>query len=177
MIINKSLKKQQGITLIEVLISVVVFSVGMLGLGSLQITSTKVSNNAHFRTTASLLAMNFTDRMRANLAGVSQGYYAEDINCSTANVPVCRNSGSDCSVEDLAKYDIFEIKCGTKIGETPRDGGVENLLIEGSINVSCNGGCSAPKAVHDIVITWNDVKTDDRPKSREEKTLAMSLIP
>ena len=174
---NKLSKKQQGFTLIEVLVSVLVFSVGMLGLGGLQITSTKVSNNAHFRTTASLLAMDLADRMRANLAGVSEGYYAEAINCSTASIPVCRNSGSDCSVEDLAKYDIFEIKCGTKIGETSRDGGVQNLLIGGNINVSCDGGCNAPKAVHDIVITWNDIKTDDRPESSEEKTLAVSVIP
>lgn len=169
-------KKQQGVTLIEILISVLVFGVGILGVGSLQIASIKSSNNAHFRTTASMLAMDFSDRMRSNLGGVNAGLYGEDVSCST-NLPVCRKSGSDCSLEDLTKYDIQEVKCGTKIGSTPRDGGALNLLPNGDIQVSCDGGCDQSKAVHNITVSWNEQDVDGRSENSVSKTLTVLVIP
>lgn len=57
---------QHGATLIEVLIAVVVLSIGLLGLAGLQATSVKSNHSAYQRSQATLLAYDLADRMRAN---------------------------------------------------------------------------------------------------------------
>ena len=174
----KLLKRQRGLSLIEVLVSLMVLAVALLGLGGLQVAAVKGSTNAHFVTTASILAMSFSDRMSANLDGVSLGYYGEDIDCNTS-VPICRSSGSDCSVEELSKYDIQEIKCGTKRG-TKREGGVMNLLPNGSFDVSCNdpGGCNELRATHTLTISWNEQSVEDHQTAVDhQKNFTVNIIP
>ncbi len=67
--------KQRGFTLLEILIAVVVLSVGLLGLAALQNTGTRVNHSAQLRTLATQLAHDMLDRLRANQAGVRAGLY------------------------------------------------------------------------------------------------------
>jgi len=60
-----------GFTLIEVLISVVIFSVGLLGLAGLQATGIKLNHSSLLRTQATLMAYDIADCMRANRGNVS----------------------------------------------------------------------------------------------------------
>ena len=55
-----------GFTMIEVLVALVVLSVGLLGVAGLQIVGLKGNLSAAFRTQASYLADDIVDRMRAN---------------------------------------------------------------------------------------------------------------
>ncbi len=55
-----------GLTLIEVLIALVVLSIGLLGLAGLQTTSLQSNTSAYHRTQATALAYDLADRMRAN---------------------------------------------------------------------------------------------------------------
>jgi len=69
--------RQQGTSLLEVLISLVILSLGLLGYAGLQSTTIKNSHNAYLRTQATSLAYNVLDRMRANrtdLGGYVMGY-------------------------------------------------------------------------------------------------------
>ena len=61
-----SLRSQRGFTLIEVLIAVIVLSIGLLGLASLQASGLKNDHNSYLRSQASFLAYDIIDRMRAN---------------------------------------------------------------------------------------------------------------
>ena len=79
MLISK--KTQRGFSMIEVLISLIVIGVGLLGLSGLQIASVKGTNNAHSRNVATLLAFEIADRMRANQDGVDGGFYDNDVTC------------------------------------------------------------------------------------------------
>lgn len=58
--------RQRGATLIEVLVSVVVVSLGLLGLGVLQGVSLRGNTNAFMRTQATNVAYEIIDQMRAN---------------------------------------------------------------------------------------------------------------
>lgn len=69
-------KDESGTSLLEVLVSLVVLSLGLLGYAGLQAVTVKNSHNAYFRTQATSLAYNVLDRMRANRAGIS-GYVVE----------------------------------------------------------------------------------------------------
>ena len=176
---NSQLKKQRGFSLIEVLISVLVFGVGILGLGGLQIASIKGSSNSHYRTTASMLAMDLGDRMRSNLNAVSDGRYGEAVSCATVS-RLCRSSA--CTIEELAVFDIQEVMCGSIRGTT-REGGVNNLLPGGTLTITCDGGVCVtprddPRATHNITISWNSQKTDGRQTGDDQsRSLVVPVIP
>ncbi len=178
---NTQQRNQRGFSLIEVLISVLVFGVGILGLGGLQIASLKGSNNAHYRTTATVLAMDLADRMRSNLNGVSAGHYGEALDCSTtsASSTLCRSSA--CSIAQLALFDLQEVMCGSRRG-TSREGGVEGLLPSGSMTVTCATGCITAlgdaRATHNIEINWNSQKTNGQSTGDDQsRSLTMPVIP
>jgi len=59
-------KTQRGTTLVEVLVALVVLSVGLLGIAALQMTSLRNNRGAHLRSQAQVLAYDIADRMRAN---------------------------------------------------------------------------------------------------------------
>lgn len=65
----------RGVSLIEVLMAVLVFSVGLLGLSGLLITSFRSNQVGYQRTQAEFLAMSMADRMRANPLAVWSGGY------------------------------------------------------------------------------------------------------
>ena len=91
-----------GFTLIEVLISVMVMSIGLLGLASLQAASLRFNNDSSAQTQAAYLASDMADRMRANVSrvadypGKAEGANA---NCYTA---------TGCSPDEMAANDIYE---------------------------------------------------------------------
>lgn len=66
MMLKELRKKQKGASLLEVLISVLILSIGLLGLAGLQLTSQKNNHSAQFRTSAIMQAYNIIDRMRLN---------------------------------------------------------------------------------------------------------------
>ena len=59
-------RSQRGVTLLEVLISIVVLSVGLLGYAGLQTVSMKNNTSAFQRSQATMLTYDIVDRMRAN---------------------------------------------------------------------------------------------------------------
>ena len=74
---------QRGATLIEVLVALLVLSIGLLGVAALQVNALTTNQSAHVRSQASVLAYDIADRMRANrvvaLAGGYNTTYAATI--------------------------------------------------------------------------------------------------
>jgi type IV pilus assembly protein PilV len=103
--INKTqfitLPRPAGFTLIEVLVSVLVLSIGLLGLASLQATSLRFNNDSSVQTQAAYLASDMADRMRAN---VSQA--ANYPGASAAANTACYSGG--CSPSAMTGNDIAE---------------------------------------------------------------------
>jgi type IV pilus assembly protein PilV len=60
------MQKQTGFSLIEVLVTLVIISFGMLGIAGVIINGLKNNNSSYARTQASILANDIIDRMRAN---------------------------------------------------------------------------------------------------------------
>ncbi|WP_165488621.1 MULTISPECIES: type IV pilus modification protein PilV [Dyella] len=61
---------QRGVSLIEVMVAVIVFSVGVLGIAMLQAKGSQFTKQSGARTVAILQARSLADAMRANPAGV-----------------------------------------------------------------------------------------------------------
>lgn len=96
---------QRGFNLVEVLVSLLVLSFGLLGLAALQNFSLKSTHQSFQRTQATLAIQDMIDRMRTNSLAVGAGNY---------NVPAFTNvapASSDCAAAacsgiDMANYDI-----------------------------------------------------------------------
>ncbi|WP_438971692.1 type IV pilus modification protein PilV, partial [Methylophaga sp.] len=70
------IKYEQGFTLLEVMIAVLVLAIGLLGMAHLHISSMKVNQSAEFRSHATSLAADMFDKMRANQQAAQNGSYA-----------------------------------------------------------------------------------------------------
>lgn len=62
------MQRQQGFSLIEVLITMLIVSIGLLGIAGIIVTNLKNNQGSYARTQASLLVSDIVDRMRANRA-------------------------------------------------------------------------------------------------------------
>lgn len=101
MMIRFQRSHQQGISLIEVLIAVLIFSVGLLGIAGLLVVATKANHNAYMRTQVTYLAQNMADRMSANPIAVWNGNY------DSAGYPlsVSQSCATGCTPANLAVHD------------------------------------------------------------------------
>ena len=71
---------EKGFSLIEVLISLVIIAVGLLGLASLQITGVRNNHSAYLRSQMTFLTYDIVDRMRANRISAEKGNYDLNMN-------------------------------------------------------------------------------------------------
>ncbi len=64
--VQRHWRGNEGFTLLEILVAVLVLSIGLLGIAGLQVTGLRFNHSAYARTQATLLAYELADRMRAN---------------------------------------------------------------------------------------------------------------
>lgn len=75
-----SSRRQRGFTLVEILVTVVLISVGLLGVAALQLTTLRGNQEAYVRSQASVLAGDILDRMRANPIAFRNNLYNAALN-------------------------------------------------------------------------------------------------
>jgi type IV pilus assembly protein PilV len=68
-----------------VLVTMVMISVGLLGVAALQLTSLRSNQESYVRSQAAMLAADILDRMRANQAGVRAGQYDVDFDGTSSS--------------------------------------------------------------------------------------------
>lgn len=105
-------KGQSGVGLIEVLVAVLVLTVGILGIVALQTRALQFSQEAIATSKAMMLAYEMADRMRANRG--SEGEYLVNYETSVTSTKNCESA--TCSPAEMAKYDAAAWK--TAIAET-----------------------------------------------------------
>ena len=72
---NRGTRPQRGMTLIEILVAIVVLSIGLLGLAGLQLKGMQVNQGSVYRWQAAMLAEDIVDRMRADRVAALNGNY------------------------------------------------------------------------------------------------------
>lgn len=91
-------RSQRGFSMIEVLISMLVIGVGLLGLAMLQTLSVRYAQSANYRTRATNLAYDLLDQIRANRAlalqfqGITKDSFASETG-KLCNRPITTQDG------------------------------------------------------------------------------------
>lgn len=93
-------KGNQGFSMLEALVAVVVIAVGLLGVAVLYVEGLKAERTSVYRTTAVVLASEMADRIRVNPTGLA------DYAGAAANNG-CRNGAGDCTAAEMAADDLF----------------------------------------------------------------------
>ena len=135
--------RQKGLSLIEVMITLAVFSFGLLALAALMASGLKYNTSALHRSYATSQAYDMADRMRANRLGMDAGYY-NDLSESDTD-PDCIESG--CTPEQMAHYDTWQWNTDNA-----------RLLPEGAGTVSLK---SSDSGIYTITVAWNDDRDPD----------------
>ena len=73
--IKNQIAAQKGVTMIEVLVSVIVLSIGLLGLAGLQSAGLTHNQSASFRSTATMMTYSVLESIRANRTEANNGNY------------------------------------------------------------------------------------------------------
>lgn len=121
---------ETGSTMIEVVISVLVLSVGMLGAFSLHLNGLKMNQGTYVRAQAMILASDMAERMRSNRAGALEGHYnGFDTNGKLPVMPKCYNTIDGCDGEQLS--DLDKIEWQAQFTELTQDGYTKDILPGG----------------------------------------------
>ncbi|WP_051560028.1 type IV pilus modification protein PilV [Marinobacterium jannaschii] len=132
---------QKGFSLLEVLIALVVFSIGMLGLLALQSSSTVTLSNSQSLSDAVVLAQDMADRLRANSDEALTGAV---YNGASAASESSKNCASGCSAAERAQKDVNDW-FGDITTQLPGGGG--SLSRTGSAFI--------------VSVTWQDRQRED----------------
>ena len=100
--------KEDGISLIEVLVAILIFAAGILSLVALQHSGISAVADAHQRSQATAFANDIVDRMSANRAAAIASHYnlygQQVFNASSS----CSSTTSTCTPTQLAQMDLQE---------------------------------------------------------------------
>jgi len=182
----------RGFTLIEVLVTMVVVSIGLLGLAELQISGLRANMSSEARSKATLLVSDIIERMRANPLGVTIGAYhgiaASKTICEGARpVPFCSSTSDNSKVVPpcptaaaMAAFDAWVWACGMASPDV-RKSGVVNRLPNGIANVTCNDNnpdddfpCT-PGSLNTIAVSWNELSPTGGATTLQ--TISLTVVP
>jgi type IV pilus assembly protein PilV len=99
---------QSGFSMLEVMVSIIIFSFGMLALAGLQLSAFKYQSGATTRATVATLSTDIAERLRLNVDGARAGSYAYTVPYNTAKAATLTvaNCGAACSAQQTAQNDI-----------------------------------------------------------------------
>ncbi len=141
----------RGMTLVEVMIALVILSVGLLGLAGLQIHGLRGTSNSNSRVQAILIASDMVERMHANPVEFNTNLTYQNV---ALNAGACGNAPTDCNTNScssaqLAAFDNIDI-CQSMAA---------NLPFGAIMTIKCDlGAACVTNTPHTLTLNWNDLQ-------------------
>ena len=134
------MRKHQGFSLIEVLVTIAILMIGLLGLAALQTNATMAETEAYQRAQALVLVQDMADRISANKADAAS-YVKDDIGLTAAD---CSAAKTPAAV-DLCEWNNTLLGAGAIKGGTTKVGAM----------VGARGCITKPSAgVYMVTVAW-----------------------
>ena len=102
---QKYVSRQSGSSLIEVMVALLIFSTGMLGVAGLQGAGIRAGEQAAAYSLAAVQINDIVARMRANDVGMHDGKYDDAMPTDLATIPNCVSV--QCSSTQISQYDLL----------------------------------------------------------------------
>ncbi len=125
--------KQKAFSLIEVMIAIVVFAFGMLGIAGLATVSVKSNHNGYMRSQASFFAQSILDSMRNNSWSVWNGNYNGTFTANSSVVNDCGTAATACDCAQVAARDIRLLQ--NQLAQS-----LNNVGNTATATINCNNG-------------------------------------
>ncbi len=165
MLANLSLRRmrQQGATLLEVLVTIIVLAVGLLGLAGLQSKLTLVEMESYQRSQALTLMNDMVDRINTNRSDAAN--YVSTITFGTADTsqPTACGSVSSFAGRDQCEWSKIlqgaaETKSGSKIGAMD---GARGCITQIQAQNPAAGVCTP--GIYRVALAWQGLHTTSAP--------------
>ncbi len=134
---------QAGMTLIEVLVSLLVLAIGLLGAAAIQINALKYTDSSTMASQASFIAYDMLDRIRANVDG---------------------NATENGSANVLATYALASLSAAPTSGTSARDQDLmdfkRNIEAFAGTTAGANSRILIDRPVVTITIVWDETRAD-----------------
>jgi type IV pilus assembly protein PilV len=154
-----------GFSLVETLVTLIIISVGLLGVVGMQVAGIKNNQSAYYRTQATILASDMADRLRFN-SDRAADYNGFNTTSSNAAVPSACAGTLGCSDSNLVTMDKAEwtnlIKGTNGIVLLPNATG-SIALVAGTTNR------------YTITVNWNETNWDTADKKTDVISQSYSL--
>ncbi|MCR4300974.1 MAG: type IV pilus modification protein PilV [Sulfuricaulis sp.] len=136
--------RTEGFSLVEVLIALLVLSIGLLGLAALQTTGLRFTQQSYQRTQAVILTYDMFDRIRTNPEGKLLGKYDTVLDGTIPSVALNKCTAGTCTPSEMADWDVANWNTT-----------ITQLLSQGTGAISTNPAT----AIRTITIKWveNDI--------------------
>lgn len=157
------ISRQYGAFLIEVMIAVIVLSIGILGAAALQLTSKRANFEATQRASAAWLANDMIERMRTNPDQFSTYTLDGAGRTLTGSVMGAVNCAGGCATDQFALLDLYEWEQNL-IGAEEQAGGTAAGGL--SSPTGCLTGALSPGgggATYTVAIAWRGLTKLSNP--------------
>jgi type IV pilus assembly protein PilV len=146
-------RRQQGVTILETLVAILVLSVGILGMVAMLINSLKLTTSSNYRTTAAQYAYGLADSIRASLPQLTSypgASGAGTANClTTAGCTAAEITTTEVALWQAQLAASLPSGAGTICRDsTPNDGTPSNW--------QCTGGASTSTDPFVIKVCWDE---------------------
>ena len=129
---------QRGVGLIEVLIALVVFALGVVGMAGLQLRTISMSIDSTQRSMVIAKSQDMADRIRSSGAAPSAYVGTYDNTLCPSQPASCAdtdlNNAANCSVSQMVTFDVWDVFCATNLG-------LESGVSQWTTVINCNSGC------------------------------------
>lgn len=156
MLMGRKRFRHQGYSMIEVLVSIFIVSLGILALSGLMVRASTLGKTAEFRSVASLLAADIADRMRANPDGSTSYALAPSALATAAPGAASKlcNTAPGCSATEMAAQDLADWQAAL-FAALPSG--------TGAITVNANDGSNFTA---DVWVMWRDPGSEDATREK-----------
>ncbi|MDF5892828.1 type IV pilus modification protein PilV [Pseudomonas syringae pv. syringae] len=134
--------RQTGMTLIEVLVSVLILAIGLLGAAAIQLNALKYTDSSAMTSQASFIAYDMMDRIRANVDGNASANGSTNV-LATYNLPNL-DAAPAANLNKARDQDLFDFK--DNIGNFARESGTGSIVVSDSTLVTITIGWSDNRA-------------------------------